>query len=409
MSDFERLDRRSFLALAGAAGAAGAAFLAPSILVRRAFAAPASAQEGRILVLVEMAGGNDGLNTIVPLGNDDYRRARGALALGEQDVLKVDDARGMHKDLEPLKALFDQGKLAVVEGAGYPDPVRSHFLSSDIWQAGDLSGRRLGTGWLGRLVDSKFADVDDPNLVMAITPRVPLSCEADVHRAVTFDTPGSYRLNADAGEAKTLDSAVSSQHVSERARAFLKKAYLDARASSLAVESAVKGYQPAAKYPGDKFATDLRNVAGLIAGGLGTRVFVLQAGGFDTHSGQLGRQSRLLRDLASGLAAFQADLEAHGLADRVLVLTFSEFGRRVAANASGGTDHGTAGPMFALGAGVKGGFHGKPPALGALDPNGDLVFTTDFRRAYATVIERWFGGDSTAVLGERFEPLPFLA
>ncbi len=402
-----RLDRRSFLKLSSLVGAAA---FAPTILVRRAFGALAGADApDRILVLIEMAGGNDGLNTVVPFASDAYRKARGALALGAQDVLAIDDARGLHKDLEPLKAAFDSGKLAIVEGVGYPDPVRSHFLSSDIWQAGDLEGRRLGTGWVGRLVDQRFRDVDDPNLVMAITPRVPLSCEADEHRAVTFDSPGNYRLKGDAGAAKTLDSAVSSQDVSERARAFLRKAYLDARASSRSVAEAVKGYQAAAQYPGDKLANDLKNVAALIAGGLGTRVYVLQAAGFDTHSGQLGRQSRLFRELASSLAAFQSDLESHGLAERVVVMTFSEFGRRVAANASGGTDHGTAGPMFVLGKRVKGGLYGKPASLESLDQNGDLVFTTDFRRAYAAVIDRWFGGDSHAVLGERFEPLAFLA
>lgn len=396
-------DRRRFLT--GSVAAAAAAWCSPSSFAR----APRADTRGRVLVMLELAGGNDGLNTLVPYRRDEYAEARRDLALGAQDLLRIDDEVGLHPSLVGLKSLHDAGRVAWVEGVGYPDPVRSHFLSMDVWHAGQLEGRRGGSGWLARLVDHVAPDDDDPNLLVALGARVPFSCEGGEHRAVAFAKPADYRLVAAGDETTTLDSAVSSTQVSERARAFLRRAYLDARASSDVVRSAVAKYQPFAKYPGTTLAADLRTVAALIAGGVGTRVFSLQMSGFDTHNGQRGRQQRLFTELGDALAAFHADLEAAGLADRVLVVGYSEFGRRVSANASGGTDHGAAGLAFLLGSGVKGGLYGARPAIDRLDANGDLQFTTDFRRVYATAIESWLGADTRAVLGESHEPLRCLA
>jgi uncharacterized protein (DUF1501 family) len=397
------IGRRQFLK--GSAAAAAAAWCAP----RTWATAPRADAAGRVLVMLELAGGNDGLNTLVPYAHDAYAEARGDLALAGQELLRLDDEVGLHPALTGLKTLHDAGHVAWVEGVGYPDPIRSHFLSMDIWHAGQLDGRRGGSGWLARLVDHLAPDDDDPNLLVALGPRVPFSCDGGEHRAVAFAKPADYRLVAPGDETKTLDSAVSSTQVSERARAFLRRAYLDARASSDVVRSAVGKYQPAVKYPGTALAGDLRTVAALIAGGVSTRVFSLQLSGFDTHNGQRGRQQRLFAELGDALAAFHDDLRAARLDDRVLVVGYSEFGRRVAANASGGTDHGAAGLAFLLGSHVKGGLFGKRPALDRLDDNGDLAFTTDFRRVYATAIDTWLQADAAKVLGERFEPLRCIA
>lgn len=392
------IDRRQFLK---GSAAATVALCAP-----QAFAAPSrGAADGRVLVMLELAGGNDGLNTLVPYAHDAYGAARRDLALGGQELLRIDDEVGLHPALAGLHSIHDAGHVAWVEGVGYPDPIRSHFLSMDIWHAGQLDGRRGGSGWLARLVDQVAQDDEDPNLLIALGPRVPFSCDGGEHRAVAFSKPADYRLVAPGAETKTLDSAVSSTQMSERARSFLRRAYLDARASSDIVRKAVADYVPSVSYPGSALSSDLRTVAALIAGGVPTRVFSLQLSGFDTHNGQRGRQQRLFTELGEALAAFHADLRAARLDDRVLVVGYSEFGRRVAANASGGTDHGAAGLAFLLGSGVKGGLYGKRPELDRLDDNGDLRFTTDFRRVYATAIESWLHGDVKAVLRESHEPL----
>lgn len=397
--------RREFLRSTLAVG--GSLAVAP--LWRDALAA-SQGQDDRILVVLEMAGGNDGLNTVVPFADDAYFKARGNLAISAQEVLRIDDEIGLHPAMVGLKKRYDAGQLAIIEGVGYPNPNRSHFLSMDIWESASLEGRRGGTGWIGRLADGMFGDNDDPNRVIAVDKKVPFSCEGDKCRAVAFANVGTYRMIGSDAMVSTLDSAVSSQHVSERARSFLRDAYLKARESSNAVREATGKYKPQAEYPGNNsLANDLKTTASLITGGLGTRIFAISLGGFDTHNNQATRQRRLLGDLSGALDAFLTDLEAHGVADRVTVLAFSEFGRRVKANASGGTDHGAASVMFALGKQVNGGRFGKRPSLQQLDANGDLAFTTDFRSAYATVIEKWVGSDPKSVLGAEFPRLGFLA
>jgi uncharacterized protein (DUF1501 family) len=400
--------RRDFLRIGAAMFPA---LLAPSALAR-ALTVPraADAANDRVLVVLELAGGNDGLNTVVPFRDDAYHRARGALALDAGSLRKITDDVALHGALAPFERLFGEGKLAIVEGAGYPDPTRSHFLSMDVWHTASGEGRRKGSGWIGRLADQQFAADGDPNAVVALGRKVPYSCEGEHHRAVALTSTRGYRVAGTERAVETLDSAVASQQVSERGRRFLAQAYLEARASSDAIREALANHRPKAEYPSNNpLATDLATVASLIAGGVGTRVFAVSLGGFDTHSGQVARQARLLETLGTALAAFHADLEGNGLADRVAVVAFSEFGRRVKANASGGTDHGTAGPMFVLGNRVRGGLHGERPGLERLDDNGDLLFTTDFRRVYAALIEDWLGGDAGAVLGPGFAPLPLLA
>lgn len=394
--------RRTFL---GWSALAAAAALAPRALARAA--APKAAGE-RVLVLLELAGGNDGLNTLVPFRADPYAAARGGLAIPAGEVLKLSDDVGLHPRLGGLRELYDAGQLAVVQGIGYPDPVRSHFLSMDIWHAGDVAGRRVGTGWLGRLADERYAEAGDPNALIAIGSRVPFCCEGERVRAIALKEPGRYKLYGSERSVKALDSAVSSADVSDRARAFLAKAYRDARASSDAVQQAARDFKPAVDYPQAGLAGDLKTVAALLSGGLGARLVHVQMGGFDTHSGQTQRHQKLMQDLGDSLLAFWRDLAAHGQQDRVLVVAYSEFGRRVAANGSGGTDHGAASVAFVLGQQAKGGLHGAYPDLDRLDDNGDLVATTDFRSLYAAVIERWLGAGAEAVLGESFVPLDVL-
>jgi uncharacterized protein (DUF1501 family) len=399
------IDRRSLLT--------GLSCLAAASLLPRAFARVSSsgaAGSEPVLVLLELAGGNDGLNTVIPHGDDAYAALRKGLAIDASEVRRLDAEVGFHPALEQLHARYDAGRVAVIEGVGYPNPTRSHFLSTDVWHAGSLEGRRLGNGWVGRLADAAYARLQDPNAVIALGAKVPFCCEGDDYRAIALSSTRSYRVAGGERLVETLDSAVSSAKVSERARTFLQKAYLEARASSEAVERAVASYRPGAEYPSNNpLAGSLRTIASLLAGGLGTRVFHAQMGGFDTHNNQLARHRGLLAQLDAALAAFCSDLEAHGIADRVVVLVHSEFGRRVKPNASGGTDHGAASATFVIGEKVRGGRYGARSSLDALDDNGDLVFTTDFRSVYATLLERWLGADARAILRGEFPLLGFLA
>ncbi len=359
--------------------------------------AAASSARKPVLVVLELAGGNDGLNTVVPRRNDTYLRARGELAI--TDALALDDSTGLHPSLAGLAERFQRGQLAIIEGVGYPEPQRSHFLSRDIWHTADMSGRGRETGWLGRLADAHFAQSGDPNAVLSLGTKVPYSCRAEQCRAIALTRPAAFRVLGDDQLVEALDTAVAADDVSDRAREFLKRSYMDARRSSDAIRLASSDYQPRVNYPSTDLADDLRLVASLIAGGLETRVFALSMGGFDTHTAQADRQGRLLAELDGALDAFLADLEAGGLAEHVAVMVHSEFGRRVAANASGGTDHGTAGPVFVAGSALKGGRYGAPPNLEALDERGDVQFTTDFRTVYASLIEEWIGVPAAPVLG----------
>ena len=405
------LSRRSFL---GWSAASTGALLVPTVW-GRSLPVDHARSGGRVLVLLELAGGNDGLNMLVPHTDDRYHRARGALAIPGNQVLKLDDQVGLHPELTNLKELYDRGLLAVVEGVGYPDPVRSHFLSTDIWHTADRSGRRVDTGWAGRLADRAFEGDRDPNLMVSVGSKVPYACCGAEHRAVALSSPAGYRIFGGAEQVRALDGAVGAADPADAmgetssTRTFLQQAYADARASSDSVREALAGYKSAAAYGNGELASGLRLVAALLAGGLSTRIFHLKMGGFDTHSGQANRHRQLMRTLNQGLSAFQQDLEHSGHAERTLVLAYSEFGRRVQANASGGTDHGTAGPVFLLSQNLNGGLYGARPDLSNLDDNGDLKFSTDFRRIYGTVTERWMGVPAVRVLGADYPPLDFLS
>jgi uncharacterized protein (DUF1501 family) len=402
------LDRRHFLR-GGLAGLSLAA-TAPRFLhlTSRAFAGEGAPEGERILVVLQLSGGNDGLSTVVPWSDPAYHNARRATAIREGEVLKIDGQLGFHPALGKLRAIFDDGRLAVVQGAGYPNPNRSHFKAMDIWHTGDLRGRMVDTGWIGRAIDSCCPDSKESALVVNVGSTVPYALEANVVKPVSFENPESYRWSGnprDRERFEELNDGAKAQI--ERDVEWLHRVAVDARGSSAEVRRAAEGYRPKADYPRGPDAQHLKTVAALIAGGLRTRVYYVSAGGFDTHNGQRNRHDNLMRDLDGALGAFFADLRAQGLADRVLLLSFSEFGRRVAENGSQGTDHGVAGPMFLLGGQVKGGLHGRHPSLTDLD-QGDLKMQVDFRSVYATVLDRWLGIDSSKVLGRAYSALPVL-
>ncbi len=415
--------------------AVSAGMMLPSVFGRAVRAAHNAAQEGstwaqaaqrRTLIIVQMAGGNDGLNTIVPYTDGTYYQARPTLGISQSQVLDLDGRLGMHPALQALKPLWNANKLAVVEGVGYPNPNLSHFAAMDIWQTLDLSGQG-GTGWLGKYV-AGYVDKDGhPFDSLAVGSQLPLALRALNADVPVVTDPKTYKLQPDSSaQAQSQVSAAEA-----RVQTLLKlyntyprsapyAALLDATAQSAvqgskALDNAASSYATKAPYPNTSFAKGLQVLAEVIVQGLGLRVGYVTLGGFDTHAhqdiqgnGDEGTHSKLLQTLAEGLAAFYGDLEAHGMADNVVVMTWSEFGRRVHENASQGTDHGTAAPLFVLGNGVQGGVYGEPPNLNDLDNAGNLKFTTDFRGIYATLLDRWLGAPAAQVLGGAFDEHGFL-
>jgi uncharacterized protein (DUF1501 family) len=374
-------------------------------------AAPAADDE-RVLVVVYFQGGNDGLNTVVPFGSPAYYKYRPSLAVAQNDVLRLNDAVGLNPALAPFKKLYDAGQVAIVQGVGYPNPDYSHFRSTEIWETA-APGKYLSTGWLGRYLDT--AQLPAANLfnAIAISDVLPEVLVADRVDVAAIAQLNGYGLTSDKNKALGRDafhSFVQDADVPFRSPYLAQVASIEDHAQRGAEElpQLVAGYQPAGTYPATPVGRSLALAAQVIGSRLGTRVLYVQLGSFDTHTTQKATQDRLLADFADSISAFYADLAAHGSDKRVLTMTFSDFGRRVAENGSRGTDHGSAAPVFVIGGGVKGGLYGEAPSLDNLD-NGNLRFTTDFRSVYATVLEKWLQRPAAGIVGPGFAPLPLLA
>ena len=389
------LNRRHLLQ----AGAAGAGFAGLSSFRLNATCAASRGQESPpCLVLVQLSGGNDGLNTVVPYREDAYWEARPKIAQVEKDLHKLDKQVAFAPRLERLAKHFDRGNLCVQLGVGYPDPNRSHFKSMEIWHAADERGRDTGTGWIGRLAEH-MNGIGLHGLVH-VGGSVPYSMYSPEFRALSFPTPAAYRYARDQGE---LGGDLGSVSPSSPNLEFVRGVMQEARGSSLELRSAVAGYEPTAEYPRGEFPGALRVAAALIEARVGASVIGVELGGFDTHNGQATRHANRMRDLDEGLGAFLDDLKGRSAAENVVVMVHSEFGRRVQENASGGTDHGTSGPVLLAGPRIKRGVHGKHPSLVDLDERGDMLHTCDFRSIYAELIEDLFGLEPEAILGDRYK------
>lgn len=382
---------------------------APSFLVQSTLsAAPAPEKDRSILVLVQLAGGNDGLNTLIPYEDPNYYRLRPTLGIARAAVLPITDQVGLHPACVPLQALLKDGKLSIVQNVGYPNPNRSHFRSTDIWETGSESDQVVSTGWIGRFLDNTCAGApttSDP-LAVHLSNEVPQAFLAEkAHTTFGLGANAGGRRSGNLGLLETLVNQPTAE--SGGNTSFLKQTMMDALVTEKRVQSVLGAYRSATTYPANGFSQSLRNVAGLIAARMPTRVYFVSLSGFDTHANQAGNHHNLLKTLSEGLSAFQKDLDEHKLADQVLTMTFSEFGRRPMENQSKGTDHGTAAPLFVMGSRVKGGLLGTAPNLD-LRPNQDLAFTTDFRQVYSTVLERWLDCPADNVLGKAFTSIGFL-
>lgn len=414
--------RRDFLR-SGLAGAA-LTWTVPTFLAGT-FRALAEDADGRpadadapVLVVVQMAGGNDGLNTVIPFANDDYHRARPRLAIPAAEVLKLNDELGLHPALQGLRDLREAGHLGLIQGVGYPNPNRSHFRSMEIWQTASDAEKFERTGWIGRYFDHACAGAD-ATVGVNVGGQLPQAFAAATPKGITLAagrrpaSPGSAMM-AEAGEDEGGDMAGGSIGMLAGGRPapaggvldYLDRTALDARVSAEKVGAILAKAKAGADYPASALAQQFRLVAQLIAGGLPARVYYVSQGGYDTHTNQAQNHARLLGELGDALRAFTLDLKAQGNLGRVLTFTFSEFGRRVGENASGGTDHGAAGPMFFIAEKPAAPLLGRHPELTAKDLHrGDLKHNVDFRSVYAGVVEGWLRTPSEKVLGGKFTPL----
>ena len=377
----------------------------------------AAIPSGKVLVVVELSGGNDGLNTVIPYADAGYAKMRPTIGIPGGDVAKVSANVGLHPSLGPLKKLFDQGHLAVLNGVGYPNPNRSHFHSMDIWQTADPeTDIRERTGWLARYFDGDGHFKGNPLSGITLGSSLPLTLFAQNAPTSVIGSGQDYAFRSDAPDKQKRMDALKALYgtgtVAGSNAEFVRNVGAEAYASTEELKKAFKDYDTksasAAKYPlNNGFASSLQTVAKLITGGVGSRVYYLTLGGFDTHANQPRQHAALLGQLADGLSAFYQDLSQQGRSQDVTVMTFSEFGRRVKENGSSGTDHGAASALFVLGGGVKGGVFGDYPSLADLD-DGDLRFHTDFRSVYATLLDNWLGANSQAILGGPFPHLGFV-
>jgi uncharacterized protein (DUF1501 family) len=385
----------------------------PSFLAQTARAVEPK-RDGRILVVVQLGGGNDGINTVVPFADEGYAKNRKLLRLPSERLLRVTKEVGLHPAMGAAAKLLESGRLAIVQGVGYPNPNRSHFKSMAIWHTANVNLPRVDAldaqtnaslGWIGRALDEGRKPADGAPVAQFVgSGSLPLALRSKRSVASAITRPEDSiltldRLTIPAGEGKPARDPDLA--------AFVRRSTLDAYATSERMAQVLRANDKGASYPATDVAGRLQVISRLIKGGGGTRVYYTSQDGYDTHYSQLPIHASLLVDFSSALKAFVDDLAGAKLADRVLVLCFSEFGRRARENGSHGTDHGTAGPVFLAGPGVRAGLIGEAPKLLDLQ-DGDLKMTTDFRRVYAGVLEDWLGLPSKPALGGDFAKIKLL-
>ena len=433
MNNHELKTRREFLRtglLGGSLSWTLPAFLSRTMQTLHAQADGALIQgvtgrDGNILVVLQLAGGNDGLNTVIPTGNDEYRKARPTLGLTDSKILRIDAATGLHPSLSGLASAYQDGHLAIVQGVGYPNPNRSHFRSTEIWATAVDSDKSSSTGWIGRYFDNACSGCD-ASVGIAIASQLPQSFAAATPKGVLYQGGGGTKKKTSKKKGSNLsdsDASMMSMEEDDAGEAggsigmlngpgnlgkmsaldFLERTEMDAKVSQQEIANASAKAKNSVPFPSSRLGQNFAMVSRLIAGGMPTRIYYLSLGGFDTHTQQAGAHERLLKEMGDAVSAFLADLKAQGNLGRVTLMTFSEFGRRVKENASGGTDHGAAAPLFLAGGGVKAGLLGQMPSLAPKDLfDGDVKYNTDFRSVYATVLEKHLGVKSEPILKKSF-------
>lgn len=351
---------------------------------------------GKILIILQLTGGNDGLNTIIPVRNDIYYKVRPEIGISKGIALRLDDETGIHPELKAFKQLFDNGELSVLNNVGYPNPDKSHFRSMDIWQSASASNEYVSTGWIGRYLDDVCRDCAHPTQALEIDDMLSLALKGDTRKAIAFKDAGRLYQTSNEKFYKTL---YDNHHHDNETVEYLYRTLGETISNASYIYDKSKVKATSAIYPNTGLGNNLKKVASLIFSDINTKVYYLSVGSFDTHVNQLDRQSRLFAEINGAMDAFVGDLKKNGRFNDVLLMTFSEFGRRVAQNASGGTDHGTANQMFFISGALK--------EKGILNPlsdltrlnDGDLIYSEDFRKVYATVLRNWLEADAEKIVG----------
>jgi len=404
--------------LKGMLGVAAAGAAAPHLLLRsnvldRLSATRGAAATNNILVVVQQGGGNDGLNMLVPYNNSLYYARRPTLAVPASSVLPLDGDVGLHPSMSGLHALWRSGRLAAVQGVGYPNPDLSHFQSTAIWQTAQTSGL-ISDGWLGRYLSTALAGDPNPLKAVVIGSDIPLALRSNTSTAVTMQSLGDLNPQIDGGDderARVADALAAMNGGTEQKPLYagIRAAGAVAAGAAGLLETVPTGYTSAVPYPQTDLAQQLQLVAQLVNADLGTRIFWVHQDGYDDHKSEAEAHPGLMAELDGAISAFYGDLTARKQDGRVLLMTWSEFGRRVGENADLGTDHGTAAPMLLVGGGVNAGVYGHDPVHDRLDDDGNLVFNVDFRSVYSTIAARWLNADPHPIVNGAFEQLPFLS
>jgi len=358
------------------------------------------------LVIIQLSGGNDGLNSIIPFTNDIYYKNRPKISIKKNELIRATDELGFHKNLAPLKNLYDQGYVSIINNVGYPNPNRSHFRSSDIWHTASKSSEFLDTGWLGRYIE-KYGKI--PHSGIELNDSLSLIMKGQNINGIATSNPRILYANTQTPYFKKVLKHQSDAHLSEHNLGYLYKTMIEARSSAKYIYQTSKTYKSNLEYPNNAFGKQLKTTSEFINSNLDSKVYYISMGGFDTHANQINRQKRLLSTFSKSIETFVLDLKQNNTFKDTLILTFSEFGRRVQQNAAGGTDHGAANNVFLIGENLKKkGFYNKGPNLLRLDKNGDLIYTIDFRDIYATILSKWLQANDSEILNGSFNQLDFI-
>lgn len=395
------IKRKEFLQLGSLATAS---FMVPKFL--KAFERVDRVPPGnKVMVILQLSGGNDGLNTVIPFRNDTYYRERPRLGIEKTKALSLTDDVGLHPALTGFKELYDDGSLGILNGIGYPNPDRSHFRSMDIWQTGSASDQYVTTGWLGRYLDAQCSGCDKPTYALEIDDVLSLALKGENSKAIAMKDPK--RLFGASNEKFFKDLLNDHTSTGEETVDYLYKTMSETLSSANYIFQQSRAHSSTSDYPKTELGNGLKTIASLIFSDINTKVYYISLGSFDTHVNQEAQQQRLFTELSDAVRAFTTDLKKNNRFNDVLMFTFSEFGRRVSQNASGGTDHGTANNMFLIGGALKQkGLINAMPDLTDL-AEGDLKYKIDFKAVYATVLRKWLDADDAAILGNKYEHLSF--
>lgn len=387
---------------------ASGAFLIPAFLKPLEALAQSDVTAYKNLVIIQLSGGNDGLNTIIPYGNDIYYQKRSTIAINQANITKLNDMMGFNPSLTALKEIYDQGWMSIINSVGYPDPDRSHFRSMDIWQTASDSNQFLTTGWIGRYLDSNCQNCKNPYTAIEVDDTLSLAIKGATLKGIAVQDPSKLYQETREPFFKDLVYDHTNDHLNEDNLGYLYKTMIETYSSADYIQQTSKTYNVTAQYPATQLGNQLKTVSKFINSGLNTQVYYVSLSGFDTHVGQQNQQNRQLQVYGDAVAAFIKDLKQTGKLDDTLVMTFSEFGRRVEQNASNGTDHGTANNIILFGGKLKkAGIFNDAPNLTDLD-NGDLKYKVDFRDVYATLLDKWLDIKNSQVLGKNFNGLAFI-